>query len=195
MINDNTTVTAFAGHQRIAAGRLRDAIAAVKARMEGGLEQSVLIFSDISGEQLDFDFRGSLQQTLDRLHQHPAWEPEAPRRKPGPGRPKLGVVAREVTLLPSQWEWLRRQPGGASPALRRLVELARRSPVERAAKAWYALGKVTWSVAGDLAGFEEVSRAIYAQDAQQVRRLVQDWPDDLKAYVDERVSHCQEILD
>ena len=103
------------------------------------------------------------------------------------------MVAREVTLLPSQWEWLGNQPGGASPALRRLVELARRSPSELAARAWNALGKVTWSVAGDLPGFEEVSRAIYAQDAEQVRALVQDWPADLRHYVENRVSECRQI--
>ena len=44
----------------------------------------------------------------------------------GPGRPKLGVVAREITLLPRHWDWLAQQTGGASVAIRKLVEEARR---------------------------------------------------------------------
>src|SRR5687768_12988418 len=103
--------TAFSGARRLAAGPLTRVAVAVKRALEAAPGQPVLVFDDADGRVVDLDLRGDDAAVVARL--------EAPR---GPGRPKLGVVAREVTLLPRHWEWLAGQPGGASVALRRLVE-------------------------------------------------------------------------
>src|SRR5690606_37610278 len=131
-VTQSKSVTAFAGHRRFAAGPLREVALAVKA---AATDEAVLVFDDETGGVLDLDLRGGDAEILGRLAEptpppvNPA-EPVGPR---GRGRPKLGVVAREVTLLPRHWDWLAAQPGGASQALRRLVEEARRSDGGKAA--------------------------------------------------------------
>jgi hypothetical protein len=100
----------------------------------------------------------------------------------GPGRPKLGVTAREVTLLPRHWEWLNAQPGGASVALRKLVEHARRNGGEpdrrrREREAAYAFMS---SLAGNFPNFEEASRALFADDRERFSALVAEWPPDVR---------------
>src|SRR5438045_4115295 len=140
--------TAFEGTQRIATGDLPDVALRTKAAVDRGERAPVLIFDDVTGEQIEIDFRGTpadvlgrLAERFDRTTQAAETSPRestaseaAPVAVPrGPGRPRLGVVAREVTLLPRHWEWLGRQPGGASVALRKLVEEARRTsaPADR----------------------------------------------------------------
>jgi len=112
----------------------------------------------------------------------PAGEP--PR---GVGRPKLGVVAREVTLLPRQWEWLGRQPGGASVALRRLIDEARR--VNAGRDAARAAREATYGVmtvlAGNLPGFEEAMRALFALERERFEQHISTWPEDLRAHLQE----------
>ena len=105
--------------------------------------------------------------------------------KAGPGRPKLGVVSREISLLPRHWEWLEGQPQGASAAIRRLVDEARkRAPDEiQARKAREAAGNFMWAMAGNLANFEEASRALYAGDPERLERQIRNWPQDVRAYV------------
>ena len=119
---------AFDGDQRIAAGDLREVVSAVKSLLDRHKDASVLVFDGLTGSPVGIDFRGSVDDVLARLRGIPgaaaATEPTAPR---GPGRPKLGVVAREVTLLPRHWQWLAQQSGGASVALRKLVDEARRN--------------------------------------------------------------------
>src|SRR3954447_21903373 len=114
------TFTAFEGTSRLQSGVLADVALAVK-RAEGRSAQPIAIFSDATGRAIDLDLRGSDAEIVARL---PHQQPIQPR---GRGRPKRGVVAREVTLLPRHWEWLNAQPGGASVALRRLVDAARRT--------------------------------------------------------------------
>jgi hypothetical protein len=106
-------------------------------------------------------------------------EDEPPR---GPGRPRLGVVAREVTLLPRHWEWLGEQPGGASAALRRIVDEARRGShdKDRVRKAQEAAYRFLSAMAGDLPGFEEANRALFAGDAARFEREVAGWPSDVR---------------
>ncbi len=106
------TFTAFAGAERVVRGTLEETLREAKRRLDADPELRLLIFEDASGKQVDFDFRGTLDQVLSRAR------PERPARA-GPGRPKLGVVSREVSLLPRHWEWLERQPQGISAALRR----------------------------------------------------------------------------
>lgn len=163
--------TAFQDSHVIARGPLSDVALAVKAATASAPQARFLTFDDATGKVVDLDLRGSETEIRERL---------APR--PARGRPKLGVVAREVTLLPRQWEWLAAQPGGASQVLRRLIEDARRADGGRsqARAAAYAFMS---AMAGDLPGFEEASRALFAGDRAGLSRHSQDWPADIRDHV------------
>ena len=176
---DSTRCTAFEDHRCLATGSPQDVAQAVRRAMDEGRAQSPLILDDATGYPLELDLRGSVDEVLARLR--PAAEPAAPR---GPGRPKLGVVAREVTLLPRHWDWLSRQPGGASVALRRLVDEARhvhreRDAVRAAREATY---RCRTEMAGNLPGFEEATRALFANDLAAFRERMASWPADLRDY-------------
>jgi len=149
----------------------------------------IIIFSDATGQPIDLDLRGTERDVIARLPK-PASPPdaEAEEASAGPrgrGRPKLGVVAREVTLLPRHWEWLGAQPGGASVALRKLVEEARRTngDADRVRAARDAAYRFMSVMAGNLAGFEEASRALFADDRRRFVGLVAGWPDDIRDHV------------
>src|SRR5690242_5597435 len=146
----------------------------------------MLTFEDQTGKQVDFDLRGTLADVLTR-HAAPA--------RVGPGRPKLGVVAREVSLLPRHWEWLEQQPNGISAALRRLVDEARkRAPgKERARLAREAASKFMWAMAGDLPGFEEASRALFAKDQGRLERLIRGWPEDIREHLSRLVQEAARL--
>jgi hypothetical protein len=118
--------------------------------------------------------------------QEPTATPAGKQEPRGPGRPKLGVVAREVTLLPRHWEWLNAQPGGASVALRKLVEEARRGneSKDRMRQAQDALYRFMSTLAGDEAGFEEASRALFAGDRKLFMALIQLWPKDVRSHAE-----------
>jgi hypothetical protein len=170
---------AFDGHRRLAAGALPEVARAVVRAAAAGAAGPLLIL-DAEGRVVDVDLRGSEDDVAARLQ--PASSdasPAAPRR---PGRPKLGVVAREVTLLPRHWEWLAAQPGGASVALRRLVDAARHAGAdeERARRGRENAYRFLHAVGGDLPGFEEASRALFAGDAAHFRTLVAQWPPDVR---------------
>jgi hypothetical protein len=165
--------TAFAGHRRLASGSRREVLLALTARADDG--ERVLVFDDGTGRQVDFDLRGTAEEVIARA--------EGTAR--GPGRPKLGVVSREVSLLPRHWEWLEQQPSGISAALRRLVDEARkREPgAARARRIREAAGRFMWAIAGDLPGFEEASRALYAADPARLGKLTKGWPNDVRAHL------------
>jgi uncharacterized protein len=168
-----TTYTAFAAHRKIASGSPAEIATALRERPGG--DESVLVFNDETGAQVDLDLRGTPEEIAAR------YAPE-PEPKPGPGRPKLGVVSREVSLLPRHWEWLARQPGGASAAIRRLVEEARRhwDEDEESRHARDAAHRFMYAMAGDFPGFEEASRALYAGDFARLDELIQPWPADVR---------------
>lgn len=175
--------TAFSGHHRLASGRLAEVALAVKIASAGATAPPIMIFDDSTGRSIDLDLRGSHREIVARLTP-PAEIPEAdavaqPR---GRGRPKLGVVAREVTLLPRHWEWLSAQPGGASVALRKLVEDARRMHADRdrLRNARDAAYHFMSAMAGDLPGFEEASRALFAADRARFDALIAGWPADIR---------------
>ncbi len=174
-MSDEDRYTAFAGNRRLASGARREVLLAVKAHHDAGGDR-VLVFEDETGRQVDFDLRGTPDEVVARA--------EAPR-KAGPGRPKLGVVSREISLLPRHWEWLEQQPNGSSAALRRLVDEARKREPDRARarRAREAAGRFMWAMAGDLPGFEEASRALYAGDERRLRALVRAWPKDVRAHL------------
>jgi uncharacterized protein len=178
--------TAFEGQQRLASGPLSEVALAVK-RAEQRAAERVAIFSDATGRAIDLDLRGSDDEIVARLPAAPGpAAPEAAPREPrGRGRPKLGVVAREVTLLPRHWEWLTTQPGGASVALRKLVEAARRAngDKDRSRAARDAAYHFMSAMAGDLPGFEEATRALFADDRRQFTSLIAAWPDDVRDHI------------
>ncbi|MET0295487.1 MAG: DUF2239 family protein, partial [Phenylobacterium sp.] len=118
-VSQTVSAVAFAGTQRIAVGGLGDVAAAARRALDELPEATLLVFDRASGRVIDLDLRGTAGEVAAR---YASAAPPPPRR----GRPKLGVVAREVTLLPRHWEWLAGQPGGASVTLRRLVEAASR---------------------------------------------------------------------
>ena len=180
------TFTAFLGHRRLAHGDIRTVAAAV----EIAPQEPLLIFDDATGRPVDLDMRGGVEAAVAEYLARTSTPEAAPPRRPGRGRPKLGVMAREVTLLPRHWDWLSRQPGGASATLRRLVEEARRcgAAAERAREALEALYRVMSALAGDVSGFEEASRALFAHDDAAFDHIVAAWPADVADYV-MRLTH------
>jgi hypothetical protein len=178
-VEKETTYTAFMGNRQIASGDLKTTLLRTKRRLDRGGGAAVLIFDDRTGRQVDFDFRGTPEQVLERLPAHPLFATA------GPGRPKLGIVCREVSLLPRHWEWLDHQPQGISASIRRLVEegMNREPDKERARAAQDAAGKFMWSMAGNLPGFEEASRALYAMDLATFKRLISRWPKDIRSHL------------
>jgi hypothetical protein len=181
------TFTAFEGPRRLVSGPLAE-VALVVKRAERRASEPVAIFSDATGRVIDLDLRGTDDEIMARLPHATSLTPapdEAPSEPRGRGRPKLGVVAREVTLLPRHWEWLNAQPGGASVALRKLVEAARRanSDKDRSRAARDAAYHFMSAMAGDLAQFEEASRALFADDRRQFTTLIAAWPDDIRDHI------------
>ena len=172
------TFTVFDGPKQLASGPLHEIARAIK-RAEPSVTGPILIFGDATGRPIDLDLRGTEDEALARLPNRAA--ADTPQEAPpaaeprGRGRPKLGVVAREVTLLPRHWDWLSAQPGGASVALRKLVEQARRT-----GPAAYHFMSV---MAGNLPGFEEASRALFADDRRRLTELIASWPPDIRDHV------------
>ena len=170
------TYTAFIGIKHLVTAPLAETLRQTKAQLDRGAGEQVLIFSYASGQQRDYDFTGTFEEVLHRA---------LPAARTGPGRPKLGVVSREISLLPRHWDWLETQRGGASAALRRLIDEARKADPEgdRFRLATEAAGRFMTAMAGDLPGYEEASRALYAHDAGRLQHLVEGWPEDVRAHL------------
>lgn len=173
------TYALFESGQRLAAGDKLAVALAAQAVVGERPEAPILIF-DPDGRQVDFDLRGTPEDLAARLAPSPP-EPEAPR---GRGRPKLGVVAREVTLLPRHWDWLAAQPGGASVALRKLVEAARREAEapDRQRRTRDAAYRFASAAAGDAPGFEAAMRALYSGDRDGFEAGLAQWPADVAVH-------------
>jgi len=175
---NNQTHTAFLGWKRIATGSLAEVLTRTKMTLDNeNPAEMPLIFEDQTGKQVDFDLRGSIEAVLERAIPKP--------ERTGPGRPRLGVTSREVSLLPRHWEWLETQKGGASATLRRLVDEGRKrdggeSEIRAAIE---ATGRIMSAIGGNLPGFEEAYRALYARDGDKLAQLMQDWPHDLREYL------------
>jgi len=165
------SLTAFHRFRKLASGSAEDLLSVIKRRPQG----EVLVFDDTTGSQIDLDVRGKSPKIADeRL----AAEPR------GRGRPRLGVIAKEVTLLPQHWDWLNLQPGGASVALRKLVDEARRTSGDRdrVRAAQEAAYRFMSAAAGNLPGFEEATRALFAYDRRKFAQLIADWPEDVRDF-------------
>lgn len=175
----HTSAVAFAGDTMIAFGPLREVAASIRTYQDRPDAKPVLVFDADTSQPIDLDLRGSVADVVARL---PQAEVRLPRKA---GRPKLGVAAREVTLLPRHWDWLAQQPGGASVTLRKLVEAARRSSqssqTQRVGRE--SLYRFMSAMVGNAAGFEEASRALFADDAVRFAALSADWPSDVLAHV------------
>ena len=178
--------TAFLGEHILASGEGQKVIAQVKDTVLQGDIWKVMIFDDATGQQVEIDFRGTKEEVVRQFTQRFAYavaeQPDSltPRR----GRPRLGVVPGEITLLPRHWEWLKNQPGGASVTIRKLVDEARRSSSQQDAlrKAQEATYRFMTVMAGDRPQYEEALRAFYAGDQAQFQQRIADWPKDIREY-------------
>jgi uncharacterized protein len=189
MTNQTGACIAFEGVRCIAQGHLKEVALAVKKVIERGEQAPVLVFDMVTSQPVEFDLRGSSDEVIARLaeaetasaKESESEDEDVPR---GRGRPRLGVVAREVTLLPRHWDWLNSQSGGASVALRKLVEAARLASDEkdRMRHAQEALYRFMTSLAGNLPGYEEATRALYAGDAARFEASIAQWPADVRAH-------------
>lgn len=184
---ETTSFSVFVSDTCVISAPLEPMLEALKARFDRDPREAVLIFEDGTGRQVDFDLRGTWDEVRARALRSSAADADAIATPPkaGPGRPRLGVVSREISLLPRHWEWLQRQPSGSSAAIRRLVEEARkRDPEgERARLACEAASRFMTAIAGNRAGFEEASRALFAKDAARLEALVADWPKDIRSHL------------
>lgn len=184
------TYTAFDGAKLVASGDLPTLLQGARSHLDDHPQSLLLIFEDSTGRQVDYDFRGTVEDVLRRYAPAEAAEklvgepPEEPPKAPtkGPGRPKLGVVSREVTLLPRHWEWLAEQPSGASATLRRLVDEARQNE-DAAVRSKRAAGRVMTALAGDRPNFEEAYRALDTGDRHRFGSLTEGWPQDVRGYL------------
>ncbi|MFT4096817.1 MAG: DUF2239 family protein [Rhodoblastus sp.] len=174
-MTSHPTFVAFLGHRLIARGPAGAIARAAHASRDE--TAPLLVFDAATSAPLDLDLRGAADDAAARAEA--IFVPEAPR---GRGRPKLGVEAREVTLLPRHWNWLRAQPGGASIALRKLVEAASRDPRQEARRAQEAAYKFMHAIGGDLAHFEEATRALFAKDGAAFAARIADWPEDIRTH-------------
>ncbi len=177
------TYTAFEGTTRLFRGTFSDVVLKVKERAGRAANSSVLVFSDDTGKTMDFNFQGSVKDVRRRLEVFVSRSESSPTS--GPGRPRLGVVSREVSLLPRHWEWLASQPGGASATLRKLIEEARKKSsgqvsVREVQERVYRFMSV---IAGDLPGYEEALRSLYKADRQGLLLHIHQWPADVKTHV------------
>lgn len=175
------TYSLFSGMERIARGDLPTVSAAAREATRD--HQPIIVFANSTGRVVDLDLRDPISAAV-------STSVEPARAKPSRGRPKLGVVPREVTLLPRHWDWLQAQPGGASAMLRRLVDQARRDSLRftRRRDAREAAHQVMTTLAGDLEGYEDALRALYADDQTKFANLIATWPRDVRAFIEELAS-------
>jgi uncharacterized protein len=179
----SATYTAFEGSKKLFSGSLAEIVLKIKKRIGKADHSSVVIFSDSTGKTIDFNFQGSERDVERRLEIFV--DEKRTKESVGPGRPKLGVVSREVSLLPRHWEWLASQSGGASATLRNLIEEAKKksaagSQVKQAQERTY---KIMHAVAGDFRGFEEALRALYKKDQKMFLEIIVTWPKDISDYI------------
>jgi uncharacterized protein len=185
--------TAFADNCCLAAGDLTTVVKQSKKALDKNHQATIYIFNDLTSELLEIDFRGTLEEILKRLADTSTQEAANPldEKEPrGPGRPKLGVIAREVTLLPRHWDWLNLQPGGASVALRKLVEKARHDNAgkDRVRQAQESTYRFMSTLAGNLPGYEEALRALFAGNQARFDELINPWPCDIRNHAQKLAS-------
>lgn len=178
------TYTAFDGAQLFGHGLLSEIVLKIKKQLGKSENSSILIFSDTTGKIIDFNFQGTQADVLKRLDVFVSDKTSLDNIS-GPGRPKLGVISREISLLPAHWEWLATQPGGSSAVLRKLVDEAKKKSsgtisIKQVQERVY---RFATAMAGDFPGFEEVQRSLYRKDEEQFLKHMENWPIDIRNYI------------
>lgn len=175
---------AFAGPELIASG---DLASIADALLSVPPTESILVFDAVTSHPVELDLRPSAASPAERICSLRPPPPPAPNLA---GRPKLAVVAQEVTLLPRHWEWLKEQPGGASVALRKLVEAARKTqaPQDQLRAAQESAYRFLSAMAGNLPRFEEATRALFAHRPPDFAAAIAAWPSGIR-------SHAQALAD
>lgn len=186
MIDPAQRCTAFSGPLRIASGELRHVAMKAKQAFDAYPERAVLIFNDTDAHQVELPLELPAADLLAWLVQPQPGADTTPAVRRKPGRPKLGVVPREVTLLPRHWDWLAAQPGGASVALRKLVDEARKVTADddRRRAAQEAAYRFLHAMAGNQSGFEDVARALFAGDFSGFQAGIAAWPEDIREHTE-----------
>lgn len=178
-----TSYVAFVGPRAVANGHLADVFPVLQKRQLKNPSEPLLVFEVETGRQIELNLQRPLAEVLER---------EEGTRTGAPGRPRLGVVSREVSLLPRHWAWLEEQPNGISAALRRLVEQGIKTEPgkQRSQRMRAALSRVLGAIAGDRPHFEEACRALYAGDAQRFETLIARWPHDIRTYAAQQAAEA-----
>jgi hypothetical protein len=187
---------AFQGAKLVASGDLHRVAAKLKHFLEQNPEATILVFDAETSEPVELDLRGSMEEVLARLTPREPKVVTEDSSARGPGRPRLGVVARELTLLPRHWEWLSKQPGGASVAVRKLVEEARHThqDEDRLREARESAYRFISAVAGDFPGFEEATRALFAPNEPEFNRILEFWPIDVRRHAKKLAATAFEVV-
>lgn len=185
-LSSNRLCTAFAETQRLASGHLSFVAQQLKTLLDDGEEREIVIFDNHTSDVIEVDFRGT-QDDIAKQFTFPKPQPESdstPKVKTR-GRPKLGVVSKEITLLPRHWQWLNQQPASVSATLRKLVEQASRQnqQVANTRQAQDVVYRFMNVVASHLAEYEEALRALYAKDGERFQQLTQGWPSDVLTHL------------
>jgi len=189
---------AFSDGQCVAEGIPEQVVTHLKSFVERESERNLLILDAVTSRNIELDLRASPEAILTNQFSSAAAsapasvDTPAGEQKRGRGRPKLGVVSREVTLLPRHWEWLSNQPGGASVALRRLVEQARNNNSEQDKRraAQDSAYRFLTVLAGDAPGYEEAIRLLYANDLDGLREIIASWPSDVARHAELLASNA-----
>lgn len=166
--------TAFHGDRCVAAGTLIDVARTAKSIADSEPGASVLVLNDETGRPTDLNLQGNMADVIARL------STSGNADRPHPGRPKLGVVSKEVTLLPRHWDWLSQQSGGASAVLRRLVDKEMKEPSARLRQVQTSADRFLAALGGNRPGCEEASRALYAGTFDRFEAAIRDWPEDIR---------------
>ncbi len=194
--NDSNRYIAFSGNRRVARGAPIEVALAAKQLIDADRTTVVSVFDEVTSRVIELDLRGSVEEVKERYQtqvKSPGGEGSAPVRRRG--RPKLGVVGREVTLLPRHWHWLNSQRGGASVTLRKLVDQARRenAAADQQRRGQDSAFKFMSAMAGDLPGFEEAIRALFSVDRSSFELHTKSWPEDLRLHIGKLVESVFEI--
>ncbi|HEX4932782.1 MAG TPA: DUF2239 family protein [Gemmatimonadaceae bacterium] len=190
-VTHSSPIIAFEGDRLLARGAFDQVALAVQGAQARGAAAPILVFDAVTSEPVDVDPRAlGAHQGVASLPLRGAEDADEPHR--GPGRPRLGVVAREVTLLPRHWEWLSTQPGGASATIRRLVEQARgdHTARDRVRQAQDSAYRFMVTALGNHPQFEEATRALFAGDRERFVALSEPWPRDLRDHARHLADPC-----
>ncbi|MFT7129662.1 MAG: hypothetical protein ACI89U_001779 [Gammaproteobacteria bacterium] len=187
-----TLYSAYEEYTLVSSGRLQHVAIDLKKRLETGGLLTTIVFDDTSSLVYDLDLSGSLDDVKNRYYKEDNTANDQTSKPKGRGRPKLGVVGHEVTLLPRHWEWLKSQPGGPSVALRKLVEQARHDnkDVDQLRFAQNTISRFMSTIAGNLPGFEEANRALFANDKRRFEFEIDLWPEDIKLHIKKSSTHA-----